>query len=231
MAVYSPLSDGCLFFEYDILDMVPHIDRDKIRGFIPLRLSGHIIVDEAPVDFETLEKDVLYLALLVVAVDDGHVGLLAIVADVAEGNVFDTTTGSRAVLVVVAHSHLEQRTLVYVLDAYVVEEYVFDVVVVSAVDGHATLVIDLRFALADDVDVLVHESHDAVGLLGVAVYADEDGVCHIGPEGGVAHAYIVHRTLEPLAGGIGGGAVVRGATEHTVVGHVGRGKDVEPVSP
>mgnify|MGYP003505507218 FL=1 len=108
MAVYSPLSDGCLSFEYDILDMVPYIDRDKIRGFIPLRLSGHLIVDVASVDLETLEKDVLYLALLVVAVDDGHVGLLAIVADVAEGNVFDTTTGSRAVLVVVAHSDLEQ---------------------------------------------------------------------------------------------------------------------------
>ena len=149
MAAYSPIR-WRLLFEYDSLDMVPHIDRDKIRGFIPLRLSGHIIVDEAPVDFETLEKDVLYLALLVVAVDDGHVGLLAIVADVAEGNVFDTTTGSRAVLVVVAHSDLKQRSLVYVLDAYVLEEYIFDVVVVSTINGHATLVIDLWFALADD---------------------------------------------------------------------------------
>ena len=231
MAVYSPLSDGCLSFEYDILDMVPYIDRDKIRGFIPLRLSGHLIVDEASIDLETLEEDVLYLALLVVAVDDGHVGLLAIVSDVTEGNVFDTSTGSRAVLVVVAHSDLKQRSLVYVLDAYVLEEYIFDVVVVSTINGHTALIVYLWLALTDDVNILIHETHDAVGLLGIAVYADEDGVCHIGPEGGVAHAHIVHRTLEPLAGGISGGAVVRGTTEHTVVDHVGRGKDVEPVTP
>ena len=208
MAVYSPLSDGCLSFEYDILDMVPHIDRDKIRGFIPLRLSRHLIVDVVSVDLETLEKDVLHLALLVVAVDDGHVGLLAIVADVAEGNVFYTLAWCGAVFLVVAHLYLQYASLMDIFYSDVVEHHIFDIVVVATVYCHATLIVNLRFTLTKDVYIFVSQSDDAIANLRVAMDADEDWMGNVCPEGGIPHLYISHRTVETLSCGIGCGTIV-----------------------
>ena len=192
MAVYSPLSDGCLFFEYDILDMVPHIDRDKIGGFIPLRLSGHIVVDGAPIDFKPFEEDVLHLALLVVAVDDGHVGLLAMVADVAEGNVFYTLAWCGAVFLVVANLYLQNASLMDVLYSDVVEHHILNIIVVTTVYRHATLIVNLRLTLTKYVDIFVSQSNDAIANLGIAMDADEYWMGNICPKGGIPHLYISH---------------------------------------
>ena len=121
--------------------------------------------------------------------------------------------------------------MMYVFDAYVVEGDIFHEVVVATVDGEASLVVYLRLALAEDVDIVISEAYNAVHALGVAVDADEDGVCHVCPEGGVGHAHIAHAAAESLACGVGCGAVVAVAAEDTVVEHVAGGEDVETVAP
>ena len=87
--------------------MVAYVDGHKVGRLVPAGLAGHVIIDGATIYLESLEGDVLHLALLVVAVDDGHIGLLAAVADVAEGDVLDTPPGCGAVLGVVAHLDVE----------------------------------------------------------------------------------------------------------------------------
>ena len=52
-----------------------------------------------------------------------------------------------------------------ILDADIVKKHILDVVIITAVDGHAALVVDLWLTLTDNVDVLIHETHDAVGPL------------------------------------------------------------------
>ena len=87
--------------------MVAYVDGHKVGRLVPAGLAGHVIVDGATVYLESLEGDVLYLTLLIIAVDDRHVGLLAVVTDVAEGDVLDTPPGCGAVLGVVAHLDVE----------------------------------------------------------------------------------------------------------------------------
>ena len=64
--------------------MVAYVDGHKVGRLVPAGLARHVIIDGATINLEPLEGDVLHLALLVVAVDDGHIGLLATVADVAQ---------------------------------------------------------------------------------------------------------------------------------------------------
>jgi len=203
----------------------------KVGSLVPIRFSGHVIVDGATVDLEPLEGDVLHLAFLVVTIDDGHVGLLAVVAYMAKGDVLNSTTRRGTVFGVVAHLDMEQAPLMDILDADIVEKHIFHVVIVAAVDGHAALVVNLWFALTDNIDILIHEPYDAVGLGRIAMQTDKDGVCHIGPQRRVAHPYVVHRTGETLAGGIGRSAIIRAAAEDTVVQHVRRSKYIEPIAP
>ena len=87
--------------------MVAYVDGHKVGRLVPAGLARHVIIDGATINLEPLEGDVLHLALLVVAVDDGHIGLLATVADVAEGDVLDTPAGSGAVLGIVTHLHVK----------------------------------------------------------------------------------------------------------------------------
>ena len=126
---------------------------------------------------------------------------------------------------------MHDTSLAYLLNAYVVERDVLHVVAVAAVDGQASLIIHLRLALAQYVDVFVGESHDAVATFRIAVYAYEYRVCHVGPQGRVGHAYVACIAVEPLACSVGSGAVVAVAAEHPVVCHIARCKHVEAVAP
>lgn len=87
--------------------MVAYVDGHKIGRLVPAGLSGHVIIDGATIYLESLEGDILHLAFLIIAVDDRHVGLLAVVTDVAEGDVLDTPTGGGAVLGIVTHLHVK----------------------------------------------------------------------------------------------------------------------------
>ena len=87
--------------------MVAYEGGDEVGSAVPTGFAGHVIIDEATVDFQAFEGDVLHTALFVVAVDDGHVGLCTTVADVAEGDILHTTAGSGAVLGIVTHLHVK----------------------------------------------------------------------------------------------------------------------------
>ncbi len=67
---------------------------------------------------------------VIVAREDSGIARGTIVADVAEGDVLDTTTGCRAVFLVPPHLDLQDAALTDVLDADVVERHAFHVVAV-----------------------------------------------------------------------------------------------------
>jgi hypothetical protein len=50
---------------------------------------------------------------------------------------------------------MEQTALMDILNAYIAECNVLNKIVIAAVDGQTTLVVHLRFAVAEDVDVVV----------------------------------------------------------------------------
>ena len=229
-----------LFLKYHVLHMVIDEYVAHVGSLVPLGLAWHVIVDGLAVDLESLEGDVAHCADGVVAEDEGHAWLvmvdaflstMAVVAYVAEVYVLHSSSWGRAIFGVVADFYLKYGALMDVFDAYVVEGDIFHEVVVTTVDGEASLVVYLRLALAEDVDIVISEANDAVHALGVAVDADEDGVCHVGPEGGVGHAHIAHAAAESLACSIGCGAVVAVAAEDTVVEHIAGGEDIEAVAP
>ena len=178
---------------------------------------------------------------VVIAGDDGQLGLLAVVADIAESHILNALAGCGAVLLVPAHLDLQDAGLgprpvplrrAGELDADIVEGDVLHRVAVAAVDGQTALIIHLRLVLAEDVDVLITESDDAVAYLRIAVQTDEDGVSHVGPQRGVGHADVAHAAREALAGGIGRGAVVAVAAEHAVEEDIAASaEDVQAVAP
>ena len=132
---------------------------------------------------------------------------------------------------VVAHLHLCDAATFYLLDADIVECHVAHKVAVAAVDGQAALVVHLWFSLSENVDILIHQVFDGVAHLRVAVNADEDGMCHVGPQRGVLHVDVSAISAESLARGVGRGAVVRIAAEHTVVENVGGCKNIQAIAP
>ena len=188
--------------------MIAYEHRHHVGSAVPARFAFHVVMDSATVNLQSVEQYALHLALLVVAVDYGEVRVAAVISDVAEGDVLHTFTRGGAVFLVVAHLHLQDASLVNVLYSYIVEHHIFDVVVVAAVYRHTTLIVNLRLTLTKDVDILVSQSYDAVANRRVAVYADEDRMSNVSPQGGVPHPYVSCRTVESLSGGIGGGAVV-----------------------
>ena len=153
------------------------------------------------------------------------------VADVAEEYVVYATARCGAVLLVVAHLHLQDAALKDTLDADVVEAHVAHEVVIATINGQTALVVDLLFSLTENVDVLVDKVLDGVAHFGVSVQPDENGMSHGGPEGGVAHADVTGVARKTLASGVGRGAVVAVAAEDAVVEHIAGSKDVEAVAP
>ena len=127
--------------------MVPDVDGYVVGGGVPPWLPGHVVVERPSVDFEVLEAYVADFSLRVVAVDDGEVGLWPVVAYVFEGDVLDGSSRRLAVLLVVADLDVEDAALADLLDAYVVEGDVADEVVVSGIDGEASLVVHLWLSL------------------------------------------------------------------------------------
>ena len=149
--------------------MITDIDRHKVCSLIPLGLSGHIIVNGTTIHFEAFEDDVLNLPFFVVSVDDRQIGLHAVVAYVAKSNVLHSSSGCRAILGIVAHFHVEQAALVYLLNADIVEEHILHIVVVTTVDGHTSLIIYLRLTLANNVDVFIHKPYNAIAYLNAII--------------------------------------------------------------
>lgn len=79
-----------LLRELQPLDMVAYVDGYKVGSLVPTWFARHLVMDESAVDLESLEGDILHFAFFVVAIDDRHIGLLTIVADMTEGDIFDS---------------------------------------------------------------------------------------------------------------------------------------------
>ena len=72
-----------LFAERHIFHMVVQIDVRHVGSLIPLWLLLHVIRNDLSVDGEILETDVLHFSAFVVTGYDAHVGLIAVVGDIA----------------------------------------------------------------------------------------------------------------------------------------------------
>ena len=226
-----------LFLELKVFNMRTNEHGHVVGRIVPFGLSWHVVVDGATVNFQALERDVLDLSFLVISVDDGKVGLLSIVAYVAERDVLYSAAWCFTIFLIPTHLHLHDTALVHVLDTNVVKQDIPNQIVVAALDGQAALIVHLGSALANDVDVLVGQVLHRVAQLGMrsgcsAVEANEDGMCHIGPKRGVGHANVSHRTREAFACGVGCRTVVAVAAEDAVLEDVvTTAKDVQPIAP
>ena len=155
--------------EDDVLRVVSHVHGYIVGGGIPSRLAGHVVVDSAAVDLHVFKYDVLYLTLVVISVDDRHVRRFPSVTYISERDALHASSRGSAVFLVVAHLHLSDTSLVDILYADIVEEDVSHEVVVAAIDGETSLVIHLRFTLAEDVDVFIDEVFYRVTTFGVTM--------------------------------------------------------------
>ena len=107
----------------------------------------------------------------------------AIISNIAEGDVFNASPRSRAVFLVVAHFHLCDAPLFDLLNPNIVEYHVTYEVIVAAVDGKATLIVNLWFGLPEDINILVAQVLDSVATLSITVNTNEYRVSQVGPKG------------------------------------------------
>ena len=212
--------------------MVADEEGDIVGRGVPARLTGHLIIDCTAIDLQSFEGDVPDFTLLIVAVDDRHIRQssarcvyerrMAAVPDIAEGDVFHAKPRGLAVFLVPTHLHVQETSLTEAFDTDIVEKDVANKVIVACVDGQAALVVHLRFALAEDIEILVSKVLDGITTLRVrsccgSVQPDKDGMCHIGPERGVTHVDVACRAFETFTGGIDCGTVIAVAAKDTVV--------------
>lgn len=135
--------------------MFTYEDSCHVAGLVPFGLAGHVIGDPYTVDNEIVERDIAYLAILVVAGDDRHLLAGAIVCYILEEDIVDTCAGGGAVFLVEEYAYVEQLPLAEILDTYVVEGYVAHHIVVAAAYAEASLIVDLLFGMVEYVDVAV----------------------------------------------------------------------------
>ena len=218
--------------EREILDKGAEEHAAHVGGLIPRGLGGHGVGDLDAFDGEILEADVRYAAFLVIALDDGELASTSEL-NVAEQHTGDGLTRGLTVLLVLEDAQCKQCALTDAIDADAVERNVLDHVVVATYNGHASLVIDLTLVVLEDVEVAEDDIADGVandvivtefawiapmvlGLVaGGAVYANHDGMSHIGPEGAVFDEDVVTASDKTCSRGIDGHAVITGATETT----------------
>ena len=155
------------FFERQTFYVISYEHGNIVGRLVPFVLARHIVVYGASVDFQAFEGDVLHFAFFVVAIDDRHIGLLTIITNIAEGDVFNAEARCFAVFLIPTHFHLRDASLKDAFDADVVERHVAHQVVVAAIDGHAALVVNLWLGLTEDVDGIVYSTCLAMGFAGV----------------------------------------------------------------
>ena len=134
--------------------------------------------------------------------------ILPVVRDIAEGNIVYASARSLAIFVIEADLQVDELTLAEILDTDILEQDIPHEDVVSAIDGHTSLIINLFFAMVKNVDVFVNKILDDFIPGYVTVEPDHYRMCHIGPEGGVLHCDIAASALVPKPCCIDSGAIV-----------------------
>ena len=134
--------------ETKVLDMWTYVGWNIVGGMVPTWFAPHLVVEVAAIDADVVEEDAADLAVGAVACDDGELGLCARIADAVEADVLYALAWSEAILVVVDNLDVHQRSVGNLFDADIVEHYVLDHIVITAVDGHAALVVNLVLSLS-----------------------------------------------------------------------------------
>ena len=118
-----------------------------------------------------------------------------------------------------------------ILHADIFKTDIADQIVVSGIDGHAPLVIQLLLPMVQNVDIDVIQILKHFRILRVTMDAYEYGMGHICPKRGVLHRDMLAAPLEPQTCAVHRRAIVRISAEHPVEQHIITGKDIHPVSP
>jgi len=200
------------------LDVLADEDARHVGGLVPAGLF-HVIGDVRAIDDEILESDILDGAAVIIADDLRDLGVRAGVRDIAKGDILDAATGRGIVLAIEEDAEIEDLALPDVLDADIVEEDIADEIAVPRIESETALVIELRLRLIENVQVAEGEILDGLGLLGIAMRADEDGMGDIGPEGGVPHGDVFCAAAIAATRGVDSDAVIRVAIEDAIDRH------------
>ena len=168
------------------------------------------------------------LAVVVLHARGHKFGCVGIHRDVAEVYVVDTVTWLAVVLLTEEHAQVEEAAALYALDADAVESDVAYVVLVATLNGQKPL-----FAAVEDVAVVdAHVlKHFSLWSAVVAVTADVDGVCHIGPEDTATDVDVLATSPVPPPMVVEGYAVVTGTQEAVVHPHTPAAHEVDAVGP
>lgn len=148
--------------------------------------------------------------------------------DVLEGDVVDAVARGTVVLGSEDDGHADEGGAVNALHADIAEVDVANPVLVTAgevQDGVSAGIEDVAVFDADFAQRLAH-----VGAV-IAVRTDVYGMCHIGPECGAAHMDVLGAAPVPPTVVVKGDAVVGGAQEAVLDGHVAAAHQVDAVAP
>ena len=202
--------------------MVSYVHRYIVGSRVPRRFALHFLVHNLSVDFQSFEGYVTYLPFLIVSIDETQaLRQFAVVAYVTEGDILDTTSWSSTIFLIVAHLYLCDASLFDLLDTDIIEDNVAYKVIIAAVYGETTLVVNLWLSLAENINIFVAQVLDGVATFSIAMNANEDWVGNISPKGGVTHRNISCAATKPLTCSIGRSAVVAITTEYAVEENVG----------
>lgn len=160
---------GAGLFEFYVVDVV--VGQEAVG-----------VVELLAVDCYVVECDAAHAVLFVVTHYQRRVLAVAVVADVAEGDVADAVSGGFVVLGVEKHFQAEEAAFLDALDADVLEQHVAHGVLVATVDVKASLVQGVVLVTLEYVDIAdghVFE-HFTFGRFVIAVSAHVDGVGYIG---------------------------------------------------
>lgn len=105
--------------------------------------------------------------------------------EVHEGDAVDAAAGGSVVFLGLEDAEVEGSAAAQSFGTDAFEAYVADVVVVAAVDGEESEAVGIVAQYVAVVDAYMAERL-AIRVAVVAVGADIDGVCHVGPEDAVA---------------------------------------------
>ena len=156
--------------------MLAHEEQGHIAGFIPRRFTRHVVRNHPSVDFEVLEDYILDVARVIITGDHGEVGVRAVICDVFEQDVFDPSAGRSVVLSIEHNAQIYQLPFAKIFDADVLEPDVANQVAVARIEAHATLIVDLRFMVVEDIEIDELQSVKSIGVLGIPMRAYKDGM-------------------------------------------------------
>ena len=178
--------------------------------------------------------------VFVVTIDDGHIRSPlptsphrgGIVPDVSESDILHALARCRTPFLVVAHLHMEEAALLYLLDTDIVEHDILHIVAVTAVNGQTTLIVHLWFCLTNNIDIVVLQVDNTVANSRITMQSYENGMCHIGPQRRIGHADVTHTAIKSFTCGVSRCTIVRVATEHTIEENIATtAKHVQTVTP